>query len=93
MTTHRPTLIINAHLVDPETGRAEKGALAVENGLIREMGHAIDASSTPEGALVIDAKGRVLAPGLVDLRAFVGEPGAEHRESLASASHAAAAGG
>ena len=56
MTTSRPTLIINAHLVDPETGREEKGALAVENGVIREMGHAIDASSPQEGALVIDAR-------------------------------------
>ena len=93
MSDHRPTLIINAHLVDPETGREEKGALAVENGLIRAFGHTVDASSSPEGALVIDARGRHLAPGLVDLRAFVGEPGAEHRESLASASRAAAAGG
>ncbi|MEI6573708.1 MAG: dihydroorotase [Alphaproteobacteria bacterium] len=93
MVRHRPTLIINAHLVDPEMGREEKGALAIENGLIHEWGHAIDASAKPEGALVIDAKGRVLAPGLIDLRAFVGEPGAEHRESLASASRAAAAGG
>ena len=90
MSDHRPVLIINAHLIDPETGREEKGALAVENGLIRAWGHAVDASSSPEGALVIDARGRCLAPGLVDLRAFVGEPGAEHRESLASASRAAA---
>jgi dihydroorotase len=35
----------------------------------------------------------VVAPGLIDMRAFVGEPGAEHRETLASASQAAAAGG
>lgn len=93
MSASRPTLIINARLIDPETGREEAGALAVENGVIREMGHAIDASSPQEGALVIDARGRALSPGLVDLRAFVGEPGAEHRESLASASRAAAAGG
>lgn len=93
MSEYRPILIINAHLVDPETGREEAGALAIENGIIREVGHAIDASAPPEGALVIDAKGRVLAPGLVDLRAFVGEPGAEHRETLSSASRAAAAGG
>jgi len=93
MSASRPTLIINARLVDPETGREEAGALAIENGVIREMGHAIDASSPQEGAIVIDARGRSLSPGLVDLRAFVGEPGAEHREALASASRAAAAGG
>jgi len=71
MSTARPTLIINARLIDPETGREEAGALAVEDGVIREMGHAIDASSPPDGALVIDARGRALSPGLVDLRAFV----------------------
>jgi len=93
MTEHRPLLIINAELVDPVSGKAEKGALAVQQGVIAEMGHAIDVSAPPEGALVIDAKGRTVTPGFVDLRAFVGEPGAEHRETLSSASRAAAAGG
>lgn len=91
--TERPLLIINARLVDPGSGKDERGALAVEHGVIAEVGHAIDASAPKDGALVIDAKGRVVAPGLVDLRAFVGEPGAEHRETLSSASRAAAAGG
>src|SRR5213078_2013991 len=45
------------------------------------------------GTQTIDCRDRVVAPGLVDMRAFVGEPGAEHRETLASASRAAAAGG
>ena len=35
MSASRPTLIINARLIDPETGREEAGALAVENGVIR----------------------------------------------------------
>lgn len=91
--SERPVLIINARLVDPLSGKEERGALAVEHGVIAELGHAIDASAPKDGALVIDAKGRVVAPGLVDLRAFVGEPGAEHRETLSSASRAAAAGG
>jgi dihydroorotase len=93
MTAHRPVLIINAHLVDPLTGTEMQGSLAVEHGVIHAFGRAIDASAPPEGAMVIDGRGRTLAPGLVDLRAFVGEPGAEHRESLSSASRAAAAGG
>jgi dihydroorotase len=42
---------------------------------------------------VIDCKGRLVTPGLIDMRAFVGEPGAEYRETIASASEAAAAGG
>ncbi|MBV9077699.1 MAG: dihydroorotase, partial [Methylobacteriaceae bacterium] len=51
------------------------------------------APAVPEGAEIVACDGLVLAPGLVDLRAFVGEPGAEHRETLKSASEAAAAGG
>jgi dihydroorotase len=47
----------------------------------------------PEGATVIDCAGRTIIHGLIDARVFIGEPGAEHRETIASASHAAAAGG
>lgn len=42
---------------------------------------------------VFDCEGKVLAPGIVDMRVFVGEPGARHRESFRSAGQAAAAGG
>ena len=42
---------------------------------------------------MIDCKGHVLCPGLVDMQVFTGEPGQEHRETLKTASHAAAAGG
>ncbi|MBP0651669.1 dihydroorotase, partial [Mycobacterium tuberculosis] len=48
---------------------------------------------TPEGWEIVDARGKLVAPGLVDARVFVGEPGHEHRETLATASRAAAAGG
>jgi dihydroorotase len=88
----RPLLVTNARLIDPATGMDTIGSLFAEGGVIREVGH-LDASPPPEGARVVDARGRVLAPGLIDLRAFVGEPGAEHRETFASASRAAAAGG
>src|SRR5262249_30789864 len=53
----------------------------------------IGAAGVPEATEVIDCKGKLVAPGLVDMRAFVGEPGAEYRETIASASQAAAAGG
>src|SRR5690349_3749159 len=85
-------LLANARLIDPATNREGRGAVLVRDGAITDVvwGAALDA---PESAQTIDCAGHVLAPGLVDLRAFVGEPGAEHRETLKSASEAAAAGG
>jgi dihydroorotase len=84
-----PVLLANAHLIDPATGREERGAVLVRDGVIQDMGRIADAAD----AQVIDCGGQVLSPGLVDMRAFIGEPGAEHRETLRSASEAAAAGG
>ena len=53
----------------------------------------IGAAGVPEGTDIINCSGKIVAPGLIDMRAFVGEPGASHRETFASASQAAAAGG
>jgi dihydroorotase len=64
--------------------------LLIRDGLIADCGAGLNA---PEGATVVDAAGACLAPGLIDLRANLGEPGAEHRETIASAAQAAAAGG
>jgi dihydroorotase len=87
----RPTLFTNARLVDPAASTDTRGALLVKDGVIADLGAQL--KTAPDGADVIDAKGFVLAPGLVDMRAFLGEPGAEHRESIATGSLAAAAGG
>lgn len=87
----RPLLLKNARVVDPARGVDERGGVLVMDGRITASGKGIDAA--PEGCEMIDCGGRIVTPGLVDMRVFVGEPGAEHRETLASASHAAAAGG
>jgi dihydroorotase len=89
----RPVLLANARIVDPSRDLDEPGDVLIVDGLIRDARRGIRASGVPEGTETIDCRGRVVAPGLVDMRAFVGEPGAEHRETLASASRAAAAGG
>ena len=89
----RPIAFRNARLVDPATGLDVKGGLLVENGRIADIGPRLFNDAEPSDPEVIDCKGQVLAPGLIDARVFTGEPGAEHRESLASASEAAAAGG
>lgn len=88
----RPLLIENARVVDPASGTDKRGAVLVENGRIADLALG-GPVGVPEGAEVIDAGGLVLAPGLVDMRVFTGEPGWEYRETLASAGEAAAAGG
>ena len=84
---------INARLIDPASGLDDAGGLLTQDGRIVGLGADIFKDGVPEGAEVVDCGGRVLCPGLIDMRVFVGEPGAEHKETLASASEAAAAGG
>lgn len=86
----RDLLITNARLLDPATGLDAPGALLVRDGAIADLGTGLTA---PEGAETLDAAGACLAPGLVDLRANLGEPGHEHRETITSAAAAAVAGG
>ncbi|MBI1211038.1 MAG: amidohydrolase family protein [Alphaproteobacteria bacterium] len=87
------TAIINARIVDPASGFDGTGSVLIENGAIADIGPRLFNDGKPTNAEIIDAKGQVLAPGLIDMRVFTGEPGAEHRETLKSASASAAAGG
>jgi dihydroorotase len=93
ITERRPILLANAHILDPSRDLDIEGDLLIADGVIREAKRGIGAAGVPEGTEVIDCRGKLVAPGLIDMRAFVGEPGAEYRETLASASQAAAAGG
>ncbi len=86
----RPTLFKNVRLLDPATGLDEAGDLLVADGRIAAIGRALDG---PEDAEIVAGDGACLAPGLVDMRVRFGEPGAEHKERLASGIAAAAAGG
>lgn len=86
------TLLANARLIDPASAREGRGSVLVRDGAIADIAWDT-APPAPDGVEAIDCGGRILAPGLVDMRAFTGEPGAEHRETLKSASEAAAAGG
>lgn len=93
MSAHAPLLFVNARLVDPASGVETGGGLLALDGRIADLGPAITADSAPQGARIVDCEGDVLAPGLIDMQAFLGEPGAEHRETIATATAAAAAGG
>ena len=89
----RPILLANARIVDPSRDFDIVGDLLIADGVIREAKKGIGAAGVPEGTDVVECRGKLIAPGLIDMRAFIGEPGAGHRETFASASHAAAAGG
>ena len=89
----RPLAFINAHIVDPASGWDGHGALLVKNGKIAQVAQGGDLGALSDDVEVIDARGAMLAPGLVDLRVKTGEPGAETKETLKSAALAAAAGG
>jgi dihydroorotase len=93
VTERRPILLANGRILDPSRDLDIQGDLLLADGVVREAKRGIGAAGVPEGTEVIDCKGKVVAPGLIDMRAFVGEPGAEYRETIASASQAAAAGG
>ncbi|MEZ5764145.1 MAG: dihydroorotase [Xanthobacteraceae bacterium] len=94
MLTDRPPLLLaNARIVDPSRDLDERGDVLIAGGLIRDARRGIGAAGVPEGTEILDCSGKVVAPGLIDMMAFAGEPGASHRETFASASQAAAASG
>jgi len=82
--------ITNTRLFDPASGLDEIGAIVFNDKGIIACGKDI---SPPPDASIIDGTGLVTTPGLVDMQVFIGEPGEEYRETLATASQAAAAGG
>ncbi len=83
-------LFEGVRLIDPGSGLDQVGALLVRDGRIADLGAFL---GRPDGAVVVDGTDCVLCPGLVDMRAALGEPGREYRETIASAAEAAAAGG
>jgi dihydroorotase len=87
-----PMLFRDARLLDPASGLDEIGAVLAIDGKIAALGpHA--AAKAPADIASMSCNGACLAPGLVDMRVQLREPGAEHMENMVSASRAAAAGG
>ena len=84
------TLFTGVRLLDAASGVDTQGDLLVRAGVIADFGSGL---GRPDGATVVQGEGEILCPGLVDMRAALGEPGYEYRETIASAAQAAAAGG
>ena len=83
----------DARLIDPASGMDENGCLIVQDGVISAAGSAGVVGKPPKDATIIDARGAVLAPGLIDMRVQSRNPGHAYKESRASLARAAAAGG
>jgi|AMWB02.1.fsa_nt_gi dihydroorotase len=83
-------LIKNGHVIDPSQGLDEKLDILVAEGRIKEIGKKLTA---PKGAEVIDAKGLLVTPGLIDMHVHLRDPGLEYKEDIATGTRAAAAGG
>lgn len=88
-----PIVITNAKLVDPSQAYEGPASLLIEGGKIASIEYSPSKMAAPAGSQVIDAMGNHVLPGLADMRVHIGEPGSEYRETIASASAAAAAGG
>jgi dihydroorotase len=83
-------LIKNGRVVDP-AGRIDAVQdVLVADGRIERVGRGLEA---PDGARVVDASGQVVCPGFIDLHVHLREPGFEYKETVATGTRAAAAGG
>ena len=91
---HNAILFRDVRLLDPASGRDERGDVLVERGQVVRAGPAAGAElSAGEQLTVIEGRGRWLCPGFIDLHAHFREPGEEHKEDITSGLRAAAAGG
>lgn len=89
----KPILISQCHLIDPSQNIDGPASILIENGKVSAIQKGKSKITSSKNAKVIDCKGLHVFPGLLDARVHTGEPGSEHRETIASASKAAAAGG
>jgi len=83
-------LIKNGRLIDPSQGIDDVMDVLVDKGVVKELGKGL---SAPSGAEVVDAAGKCVVPGLIDMHVHLRDPGLEYKEDIVSGTRAAAAGG
>ncbi|QSV45350.1 dihydroorotase [Geobacter benzoatilyticus] len=83
-------VIQGGRVIDPSQGIDEVLDILVENGAVKELGKGLKA---PAGGETIDASGKIVTPGLIDMHVHLRDPGLEYKEDIVSGSRAAAAGG
>ena len=88
-----PLALVGARLLDPASGLDGLGGVLIEDGAIVDFGPGIGSDGLDPRFDIVDCGGHCLAPGLVDMRVQLREPGEEHKETIETGSRAAAAGG
>lgn len=83
-------LLRGAHVVDPQVGLDDVRDVLIDGGVIASVGEGLE---VPAGAEVIDASGKYLVPGLVDMHVHFRDPGYEYKETIETGSRAAVHGG
>ena len=87
-------ILTNVRIIDPSQKMDEIGTIIInEQGKIKSIGKNLQISNSSKTAEKIDLKGNIAIPGIVDMKAFVGEPGFEYKENFRTLSQAALAGG
>ena len=86
----RPLLLTGGRVIDPSRDTDDLADVLLEDGRITAVGRNI---GTPDGAETLDVRGKVVAPGLVDVHVHLREPGQEDLETIATGSASAVAGG
>ena len=87
-------ILINAHIIDPSQKMDENGSIIIDDkGKIKAIGKTVKKSDASSSVEIIDVKNHIVIPGIVDMKAFVGEPGFEYKENFRTLSQAALAGG
>jgi dihydroorotase len=87
----KPILVRGGRVIDPANKLDAPMDVLLENGRIKQV--AAPGSIKATGRQVIDATGLIVAPGLVDIHVHLRQPGQEHKETIATGTAAAAAGG
>ncbi len=86
----QPLLIKGGRVIDPSQNLDDRADLLVSDGTVKAVKKGL---MQPEGAVVIEAEGMVIVPGLIDMHVHLRDPGQEYKEDIFSGSLAAAAGG
>lgn len=82
-------LLKGGRIIDPASGRDETADIHLNDGVIEKIGKSL----TVPTAQVIDLKGKIIAPGFIDIHVHLREPGFEHKETILTGVTSAAAGG